>query len=193
MTRSRNSPLEGLADAIALWRFDPDGRGQEIVDAAVEALVGGVDSPTLRELAGVPGNESQSVLAEMVDETAGELGVRYSLEPTVSNALEAMARRMLAGRVTPGELTSWVLWNIGPEAEEFAQPFLHIGWMYTEVEMLAWTNEDLDRTVIAEAESFLAGEPSAWLKVPINMGNLAVKPKSFAARIRHLLKQKTRP
>lgn len=192
MTRSGNAAIEELADAIALWNFHPDGRGQEIVDAAVDALVGGIDSPTLRELAGVPGNESRFVLVELVAQTGAELGIEYSPDPSGSMAFRVMARRTIAGRLTAAELTSWVTRYIGPETEQFAQPFAHLGWLYDE-ELLNFTTEDIDRAVISEAEAFLAGEPSPWLELPINASNLTVLPhrRSLAARILGWLKLAT--
>lgn len=192
MTRSENAAIEELADAIALWSFNPDGRGQEIIDAAVDALVGGVDSPTLRELAGVPGNESRSVLAELVAQTSAELGIGYSPDPTGSIAFRVMARRTIAGRLDPGALTFWATKYIGPDTKEFAQPFVHLGWLYEE-ELLNFTTEDIDRAVISEAEAFLAGEPSPWSELPINASNLTVLPhqRSLAARIRDWLKLPT--
>jgi hypothetical protein len=191
MTNFENPALEQLADAIALWRFNPDGRGQEIVDAAVDALVGGVDSPTLRELAGVPGNEPRSVLDELVDTTTAELGINSLPDPTGSTAFRVMAHQAIAGRITARELTFWAYRYIGPEAEEFAQPFVHLSWLYEDVEIQKWSIDDVDRAVIAEAQAYLAGEPSKWLKLPINAGNLTVEPRSPTARIRQWLKRKT--
>lgn len=192
MPRSENAAIEELAEAIALWSFRPDGRGQEIVDAAVDALVGGVDSPTLRELAGVPGNESRFVLVELVAQTSTELGIEFSPDPSGSVACRHMARRTIAGRLDPRELTSWVTRYIGPETEEFAQPFVHLGWLYDE-DLLNFTTEDIDRAVISEAEALLAGEPSQWLELPIYASNLTVLPhqRSLAARIRDWLKLPT--
>ncbi|WP_309107658.1 hypothetical protein [Arthrobacter sp.] len=154
--------------------------------------VGGVDSPTLRELAGVRGNESRFVLAELVAQTSAELGIGFSPDPTGSIALRLMARRTIAGRLDPGELTSWVSRYIGPATEEFAEPFVHLGWLYDE-ELLNFTREDIDRAVISEAEAFLAGEPSKWLELPINASNLTVLShrRSLAARIRGWLKLAT--
>jgi len=45
-------PLAGLAIAAIEWAAG--GRGQQLVDAAAVALVNGIDSPTLRVLAGAP-------------------------------------------------------------------------------------------------------------------------------------------
>lgn len=194
MSPAENLPIEELADAIALWSFDPDGRGQQIVDAAVDALVGGVDSPTLRELAGVPGSESRSVLAELVAQTCAELGISYSPDPTGSIAFRVLARRTIAGRLNPGALTSLATTHIGPESEEFAQPFLHLGWLY-EAELPNLTTEDIDRAVIAEAEAFLAGEPSPWVEAPITANNLTALDhgRSLASRMRHWLKSEITP
>ena len=47
-----NPVLDALAEAGVTWAAG--GRGQPLVDAAAEALAAGVDSPTLRVLAGAP-------------------------------------------------------------------------------------------------------------------------------------------
>lgn len=155
----RERSLRGPDRCHRTMEFPSRWSRQEIVDAAVDALVGGVDSSTLRELAGVPGNESRFVLTELVAQTSDELGIEYSPDPTGSIAFRVLARRTIAGRLNPGALTSWVTRYIGPETEEFAQPFVHLGWLYEE-ELLNFTTEDIDRAVISEAEAFLAGEPS---------------------------------
>lgn len=72
-----------LAQEARLWRSQTDpGRGSgpgstdSLVAAATDCLVAGVDSPALRELAGVSPDESRYVVGPLLDKVLQELGIQ---------------------------------------------------------------------------------------------------------------------
>ena len=74
--------------------------GREIADWATEQLVGGVDTPHLRRLAGVAGTEDQGELQDLFDRTSRELGLEApSPEAAIGLYAQGLARDYLAGTV----------------------------------------------------------------------------------------------
>ncbi len=53
MTGAARDALDGLADAVSLWRITP-AAAKDVIDAATDALVAGLKSPSLGILAGRP-------------------------------------------------------------------------------------------------------------------------------------------
>jgi hypothetical protein len=104
---ARVGPEESFVRAATQWAGG--ARGQVLVDAAAQALVDGLDSPTLRILAGAP--------RIAVDDEATELGplvfkeLNLRIEPRLSEAAIIAAARLvaadlLAGDGTPREATA---------------------------------------------------------------------------------------
>lgn len=97
--------LDAFAAAAVDWAAG--GRGQPLVDAAAQALVDGLDSPTLRLLAGAPAataDEEASDLAHSVFEELGlAIATRLSSSAIVERARQR-ARRFLQGDDTAREL-----------------------------------------------------------------------------------------
>ena len=101
-------------DSEALARFREEaiewavgGRGQEIVDAAAMALAEGLDSPSLRVLAGAPHSTADEEASELAPLAFRELGLdvkqRLSPEAFVDGARQE-AQRLLDGVITEREL-----------------------------------------------------------------------------------------
>ncbi|MBB5789536.1 hypothetical protein [Jiangella mangrovi] len=65
--KPRRDPRDEVVDAVVLWRLDPAGEAKAVIDAAVQALLDGLDTPALRELAGASPKESTYVLEELID------------------------------------------------------------------------------------------------------------------------------
>lgn len=93
---------ETLLDLLASF-FVAGGGSTEVSDAATRALEAGLDSPTLRILAGLSEWTSPSELESMIERVLRELGLPM---PNRSVLLRAMARPLaiefLAGRITAG-------------------------------------------------------------------------------------------
>src|SRR5262245_57294445 len=102
--------LTALRHAIALWYFR-QGSAADIVLAACDLLVIGVDSPTLMELAAVQLSCAEVEVDPLLEATLLELGQPELAPETVAaerTALDAMAHRALSGAISPRYLTSWV-------------------------------------------------------------------------------------
>ncbi|MFD7644637.1 hypothetical protein ACFV4P_28770 [Kitasatospora sp. NPDC059795] len=104
--RSAASSLRRLYDHAALWSIG-EVRAGAVVDAACEALVAGLDSPTLRVLAACTRAEADYEVPEILPAVFEELGL--TLPPADSLAGREAAVRALAGRVEAGELAPWEL------------------------------------------------------------------------------------
>lgn len=115
-----------LVDAVHIWRVTPGSVG-EVIDAATECLVVGVDSPLLRELAGVSPNGSPFALKQLIEDTMDELGLggAMAVEPE-RGALVAMARRFQTGTISASELVRWAHTNIGHEGDREWQVFVNL-------------------------------------------------------------------
>lgn len=70
------SPEQRLYDAATRWAPDPHWGGpQAVIDAAVECLVAGLDSPHLRELAGASPSDRADEIEPLLDAALDELGI----------------------------------------------------------------------------------------------------------------------
>ena len=74
--------------------------GREIADCATEQLVRGLDTPHLRQLAGVSGTEGPGELEDLFDRTSRELGLEMpSPEAAIGLYAQGLARDYLWGRL----------------------------------------------------------------------------------------------
>lgn len=115
-----------LAEAICLFRDEIRPATREaLIDAAVQALVAGLDSPALAELAGRYPDDPWSVLDQTVDAVVQELELAV---PTVEQAHLVLLRHrleaLLDGKLTARELTAWAHAEFGHEGIDAAQPFV---------------------------------------------------------------------
>ncbi|MEV0638662.1 hypothetical protein AB0I77_27735 [Streptomyces sp. NPDC050619] len=93
-------------------------RASDVVNAACDALVAGLDTPALRLLAACTRAEADYDVHELLPEALGELGLTFY--PVASDAgqeaaARALARCMLAGELTPREFTSRIHHRYGHE------------------------------------------------------------------------------
>ncbi len=150
-----------LADAVALWRLLDGAAASDIIDAATQALVDGLDSPTLRELAGASPQASWFSLNPIIEQTLEELEMSELLTGNPQRpALHAMVRRFEAGTVSGRALARWAHLNIGHDGDSECQPFVELDDMYDIAEYVGYTEQQLDGWTAEEAEAFLAGRPS---------------------------------
>ncbi|MFG2896272.1 hypothetical protein ACGFZH_04295 [Streptomyces zaomyceticus] len=104
---STEAAVIALQDHAALWSIGVV-RASEVVNAACDALVAGLDTPGLRVLAACTRAEADYDVHDLLATVLDELGL--TLDRADSGAgqeavARALARRMLAGEFTPRELT----------------------------------------------------------------------------------------
>lgn len=154
--------LARLQEAAALWSVGP-GTAAQVIEAACDCLMAGVDSPTLRILAGAScakGGESDE-LRRWLEDALTELSLTYYPEGSREGeeaAVRLMARRVLAHEIAPRDLTVWaylhITWDGTPLAAELVT--LESAYEYVESVQDAYpdagdTTADIDADVIAEA------------------------------------------
>ncbi|MET8827299.1 hypothetical protein ABZX40_15090 [Streptomyces sp. NPDC004610] len=106
-----------LQDHAALWSMG-EIRASDVVIAACDALVAGLDAPGLRMLAACTRAEADYDIHDLLPAALDELGLTFC--PVGSGACQeasarALARRMLAGELTPREFTSRIHQRYGHE------------------------------------------------------------------------------
>jgi hypothetical protein len=132
----QNEPVssrQALADAVALWEVTSAEHVSDVIDAAVDALVSGLDSPSLGELAGARPTDSYRTLRPLAQDCLAELGIDYP-GPQVHDlqvaAARAMCRRLLATAITPRELATWAHVVIGHEGAPELQQLVELDDLY---------------------------------------------------------------
>ncbi|WP_151770771.1 hypothetical protein [Streptomyces abyssomicinicus] len=97
-----------LQDHAALWSVG-EISASEVVDSACDALVAGLDTPSLRILAACTRAEADYDVHDLLPPALAELGLTFHPvggEAGQEAAVRALARRMLAGDLQPWEFTS---------------------------------------------------------------------------------------
>lgn len=168
----RDDALARFQDAAILWSVG-SGTAVEVIEAACDCLVAGVDSPTLRILAGIsPARGSESgELRRWLEDALAELALTYYREGSrqgEDEALRIMARRLLAQVITPRDLTSWayrfITWDGTPMAVELINLEITHHIFYADYEEHDYTStaaDDLDAAVIAEAHRLVCNTSAA--------------------------------
>ena len=153
---------EALFDAVALWEVRSTFGAGEVISAAVDALVAGIDSPSLRELAGVSAEEDYWTLRPLVEGTLDELDISYpgpGTDEIQVAAARAMCKRLLKGSLPPREFAAWAHSTIGHEGAARLQPLVELDDVYDVSEYTGDNLQDLDDAARSEARRLLAGEP----------------------------------
>jgi hypothetical protein len=168
------------------------GRGQPLVDAAAEALAQGLDSPSLRLLAGAIKRTSDEEASELAPATFAELGldvpVRLSTEAVIAGA-RRMAMKFAADPVNPRAFAR-DMWRMYVQAQYDSEldGFAGFDDYYDLLEqgVIAGSVLQLDADLLEAARAFVEGrEP-----VPISLGMLIERnrPRSFGV-VRRLLRR----
>lgn len=153
---------DALFDAVALWDLAPATGTGEVVDTATDALVGGLDSPSLRELAGTSPNESYWTLRPLIEDTLSELGIEYpgpGANDVQLAAARVMCRRLLHGEIAPRQLASWAHQTIGHNGSPRLQALVELDDVYDEIDYIGQTIEEVDDEALAEARSIVERRP----------------------------------
>ncbi|MFI1658354.1 hypothetical protein ACH4ZU_26130 [Streptomyces sp. NPDC020472] len=156
MTSTRAAAI-ALQDRAALWSMG-EVRAIEVVNAACDALVAGLDTPGLRTLAALTRAEADYDVHDLLPAALDELGLTFypvADEAGREAAARALARRMLAGELTPREFTVRIHRRYGhelPLTERLAE-------LDDEYDILEYGNRALhqvDAEVTAEARRIAA-------------------------------------
>jgi hypothetical protein len=132
-----------------------------VVDAAVDCLVSDVDSPALRELAGVSPRESRYVLDPLIDQALDELGIdQVTIASPQRAALTAVLKRYKRGVLTAAAAAQWAHAYIGHNGDAACQIFVDFDDMYDAVGYSPYTVADLDEWMAEESDAFIAGRAS---------------------------------
>lgn len=130
---------EAFLEALVLWTWKDHVHGQDVVDAACTALVAGLDSPALRDLAGLYPDTPQDVLRLAVEDVVAELRITLPVgDDALSRfVLRQQARALLDGRITPRALTEWAYSTGSMRGSEGYSRLVGALWEYEEIDDLA--------------------------------------------------------
>ncbi|RMI44979.1 hypothetical protein [Streptomyces triticirhizae] len=152
-------PLRLLADRMALWGVG-ELSSEDLVDAAVAALLAGLDAPALRELAGVARREAPYEVPLLIPEVATQLGLD---RPEPGPATEAAALAALAAMTVRGELApaAFVFRAVDLAARDSAldRRLVHLAADYGYAEDFDVPVDALDAAALAEARRLAAAPP----------------------------------
>jgi len=154
-----------LHDTAALYASGL-GTAWNIVETACDALVAGLDSPSLGMLAALSAREADVEVPELLPVVLGELG----LAPIVRDsdaareaAVSALAARLVAGLITPRELASAAHLAFGHRLA-LTERLAELDDEYDILEYSGRTTDDVDADVIAEARRLA----SAHWRAPVS-------------------------
>ena len=139
--------------------------GREVADWATDQLVRGVDTPHLRQLAGVSGAEGQGELEDLFDRTSRELGLETpSPEEAVALYAQGLARDYLAGTLVQEKFLN-ELWRlcIDTDYRRDLYPFYLLRYAREDLQKNSFshyrcdvTRENFDETLRKEIEILLS-------------------------------------
>ncbi|MGW1549019.1 hypothetical protein [Streptomyces sp. NPDC002346] len=149
---SAESAASTLQDHAALWSMGEICAG-DVVSAACDALVAGLDSPALRILAACTRAEADDDVPDLLPPALDELGLTFYPVGSVAGqeaAARALAVRMLAGKLTPPELALRIHQRFGHELP-LAERLAELDDEYDILEYSDRTPAQVDAEVTAEA------------------------------------------
>lgn len=158
---SESAATGPLFDEAVLWEVRSTIGADAVISAAVNALVAGIDSPSLRELAGASSTEDYWTLQPLVQAALEELGIPYpdsgSHQIQIA-AARVMCRRLLEGNLAADDFAAWAHRTIGHEGAAILQPLVELDDVFV-VDCTIDTIDDLEAAARRVAESLLSGEP----------------------------------
>jgi hypothetical protein len=163
-TEGSTRPEEPFIRSAVRWAGG--ARGQVLVDAAAHALADGLDSPTLRVLAGAPRAAADEEATELGPQVFEELGLR--IEPRLSPAAIVEAARLVAADLVAGHLTpraaTATLYRMYVESdyEDVLADFSGFDDWYDMLRdgIVAGSKAEVDEAVMRSARSLALAEPN---------------------------------
>jgi hypothetical protein len=150
---NRDDAAMELGNAAALWSAGYLSAA-DVVRAACDGLVAGLDGSALRMLAAVPYQNADDEAPEVLEAALDELGLEHHARGSQSGlvaAVKALSARALAERVTPRELASWAHRRIGHDRIRLAERLVELDDVYDCLEYTDQTVGETDEDVLAEA------------------------------------------
>ncbi|MFE2532092.1 hypothetical protein [Streptomyces sp. NPDC059371] len=141
-----------LQDRAVLWSVG-EIRATDVVAAACEALVAGLDTPALRILAACTRAEADYDVRDLLPPALDELGLAFYSVGSVAGqeaAARALAARMLAGEMTPRELAFRIHSRFGHELP-LVEGLAELDDDYDTLDYSNRTRAQVDADVTAEA------------------------------------------
>ncbi|MFI6128075.1 hypothetical protein [Micromonospora sp. NPDC051141] len=161
--------LTRLQEVAVLWSVG-SGTPADVIEAACDCLVAGVDSPSLRILAGISSTQGgdSDELRRWLGDALAELSLTYYRQGSregEDEAVRIMARRLLARIITPRDLTVWAYRCITRDGTPLADELINLDNTYEYVEAVIYDGQEypaaaaakVDAGVIAEAGRLVAG------------------------------------
>ncbi|MFD7449472.1 GNAT family N-acetyltransferase [Kitasatospora sp. NPDC059827] len=149
--------VERLRDAAVLWSAG-ELTALEVVDAACDALVAGLDGEAVTALAACPNGEASALVPDLLPPALAEYGLLCHPPGGMlgkQTVLRVLAARMLAGEYGPQDLARRVHERFGHDFEP-AEALALLDDSYDTLGYHGLTREQLDEDVRAEARR-LAG------------------------------------
>lgn len=135
-------------------------QSEDVVDVAITALVDGVDSPTLRVLAGLTPREAVERVPELLPRALAELGTPIPPRDSEEAKMEAtreFARMLLDGALAPEEAAGGIYKLFLPDYPDIAYPFLLLHDEYSLIgEYTRRSEDEIDAAVIEAAKELLS-------------------------------------
>ena len=138
---------ERLVDAVWMYRLQPEHRATDAINAATHALVAGLDSPALRELAGASRHDGRWTLDPLVESVAEDFALPVEgHEETQARAAGAMCRKAVRRETSLREVAAWAHQVIGHEGASEVQPLVELDDQYDLVDIGPTTLQDVEAT-----------------------------------------------
>jgi hypothetical protein len=152
-----------LQDTAALWSIDAVSP-QAVVRCACDALIAGLDSPSLRILAGLTRAEADCQVLDILPATLAELGLDFYPRGSRGGqeaAARALAAQAVSGSLAPRELAAAIHRHFGhglPLTERLAVLDDAYDLGFDPGTYATMTREQIDQEVLAEAGRLTHGQ-----------------------------------
>ena len=140
-------------------------RSDELPEIAAQALVRGIDSPSLRELAGLSATDSREA-PELFQAAMDELGIsRPSHDTALWRLVRKTAAEIASGDLPPYEGARWIWRNAAHEVEEEGDLRIFVG-LASEREDHPESAVEIDAAIVEASRDLLARvAPRRWLRL----------------------------
>ncbi|GGU74991.1 hypothetical protein [Lentzea flava] len=150
--------VEEFRDVVGLWHVDRRSAA-DVVRAACDLLVAGVDGPAMSRLAAASVRTADDEVPLLLEDAMTEVGLEHhhlGSDGGLEAGVRAMARLTLAGELSPRELARWAHRWCGHDRLELADGLALLDDVYDERELAGLTEEDVDEEVLAEVRRITA-------------------------------------